>query len=128
MTEKIKEELEAAYVQAQKVALFFRAKLGLPLKDEERGILIQPGQIEERTRVQQVEIIVRTYLKTLHDMTGFGIYGNVAEHFDRYSISLEGLGRQEYIADRQPKVVQPAPSVTSVNLNQPEKDGKEKKK
>ena len=108
--------------------MLVRAELGLPIKDEERGVLIQPGQIEERTRVQQVEIIVRTYLKTLHSITGFKIYGDVAEHFDRYSISLDGLGRQEYIQDRQPKVVQPMPSATTVNVQPQEKDGKEKKK
>ena len=103
--------------------------MGLPLKDEERGILIQPGKIEERTRVKNVQVIVHTYLRMLHKATGFNIYNDMVEEFDHYLISLDGLGRQEYIQDRHPKVVQPTPSITSVNLAQPqEKDGKEKKK
>lgn len=127
--EKVKETVEEFEEQIEKVALFFRARLGLPLHDEERGVLIQPGKLEERTRVKNVQVIVHTYLRMLHKATGFNIYGDMVEEFDRYLISLDGLGRTEYIADRQPKVVSPMPSVTSVNLQQPqEKDGKEGKK
>lgn len=112
----------------QKVLWFFRAKLGLPLKDEERGILIQPGVLEERTRIQAFQVPIHTYLRLLHEATGFPIYEHAVKELDEYAISIDGLSRQEHIADRQPKVVQPAPSVTSVSVGSQEHDGKEKKK
>lgn len=104
LKEKAEKTIEATVEKVQetakKVQLLMRAKAGLTLEDEERGVLIQPDKLQERTRVKMAQVIVHTQLRTLYDLTGFNIYNNLVDYFDRYLISLDGQGRAEYIADR----------------------------
>jgi len=105
----------------------FRAKMGLPLRDDVFSGLINVKDIRERTRLSEEQIYSHAYMRelalTYPDL--FGIFWDIAEIEDIYFISKDGEGRKEAILMK--KIEQPSPIAISLPQVQTQPIKQEKK-